>query len=244
MDENTAFRVVLRYTHLEDQLIDFFRHVPPQDANLNAWSPTLALLIKESCGLFESLLKRVTPPTVVVEGKSKRKIELDIQDLGVLYSRRLGLTKRKVMLIYSFPPVYRDPFKSWRNKVRRKFYKPPKWWTTHNHLKHNELTSMNEATATTAIDALAGLLLTIGSAPEMTRALIHQDLLHWRTVQPDVIVQRALAGFPETNNPVVLKTKLFAILLGGPPVPKDINDFRPLAHTHIHVLDPYFKKLL
>jgi hypothetical protein len=156
----------------------------------------------------------------------------------------LGLTKRKVMLIYSFPPEYRDPFKRWRNKVRRKFYTPPKWWTTHNHLKHNELTSMREATATTAIDALAGLLLTIGSAPEMTRALIHQDLLHWRMVQPDVIVQRALAGFPETNSPVVLKTKLYAIILGGPPVPKDINDFRPLAHTQIHVLDPYFKRLL
>ena len=244
MDENTAFRVVLRYAHLEDQLIDFFRHIPPQDANLNAWSPTLASLIKESCGLFESFLKRISRQTVLVEGKSKRKTELDIHDLGFLYSRMLGLTRRKVMFIYSFPPEYRDPFKSWKNKVRRKFYKPPKWWTTHNHLKHNELSSMNEATATTAIDALAGLLLTIGSAPEMTRALIHQDLLHWRMVQQDVIVERALAGFPETNRPVVLKTKLFAIILGGPPVPKDINNFRPVAHTQTHVLDPYFRRLM
>ena len=244
MDEQTTFRVVLRYTHFEDQLIEFFRHVPPQDSNFKAWSPTLASLIKESCGLLESFLKRISRPTVPVEGKTKRRKDLDIQDLGVLYSSMLGLTKRKVMLIYSLPPGYRDPFKSWRNKVRRKFYKPPKWWTTHNRLKHNELTSMNEATATTAIDALAGLLATLGSAPEMTRALIHQDLLHCRTAEPDKIVKWALAGFPETNNPVVLKTKLFAILLGGPPVPKDINDFRPLAHTRIHVLDPYFKRLL
>ncbi|MCI0560511.1 MAG: hypothetical protein MN733_18650 [Nitrososphaera sp.] len=243
MDEKTAFRTITRYEHLEDQLIEFFRHVPPQDANLKAWSPTLASLIKDACGLFESLLKRISHPTVQVEGRRRRRSELEIQDLGLLYTKMLGLTRRKVILLF-FPPEYRDPFKTWRNKVRRKFYKPPKWWTTHNHLKHNELTSMDEATATTAIDALAGLLLTIGSAPEMTRALLHQDLLHWRTVQPDIIVQWALAGFPEGNSPVVLKTKLFAILLGGPPLPKDINDFRPLAHTHIHVLDPYFRRLL
>ena len=103
---------------------------------------------------------------------------------------------------------------------------------------------MTEATVTMAIDALAGLFLTIASAPEMTRALIHQDLLHWRIVQPDVIMQRALAGFPTTNAPIVAKTKLFAIILGGPRLPKYINDFWPLAHTQIHVLDPYFRRLL
>lgn len=244
MDDQTAFRVVIRYEYLEDQLIEFLKHVPPQGANRKTWSPTLASLIKESCGLFESFLKRISPPKVQIEGRTRRRDQLDIQDLGVLYSRRLGLAERKVILFYFPPPEYREPFKAWRKKVRRKFYKPPKWWTTHNHLKHNELISMNEATVNTAVDALAGLLLTIGSAPEMTRVLMHQDLLHWRMVQPDMIVKWALAGFPSTNSPVVFKSKLFAIILGGPAMPKDVNDFKPLSHTQTHVLDPYFRRLL
>lgn len=242
MDEKIATRVVSRYLNLEDQLLELFKHIPPEGANLKAWSPTLASLIKESCGLFESTLKHITPNLVQVEGKQKRKRDLGIQDLAVLYSKKLGLTKWKVMLLYSSPPEYRDPLKGWKNRVQRKAFASPKWWVTHNHLKHDELASMDQATANTAIDALAGLLLTIGSAPELTRALMQRDLLSWKIVPPDTVVQWARGGFPQ-QTPVILKTTLFAVILGGPPLPKDIKDFRPFAHTGMPVLVPFFCKL-
>lgn len=242
MNEEIAARVVSRYLALEDQLLGFFKLVPPQADNLRTWSPTLAVLIKESCGLLESVLKHISPHQVQVEGRTKQRRDLDIQDLAVVYSKLLGLTKRKVIVLASSPPEYLDPFKSWRNKTKRKFLKPPGWWTVHNRLKHDELASMEQAKARTAICSLGGLLLCIGAAPELTRALIQQDLLYWRIAPPAIVVNWALGGFPQPR-PVILKTAMFAVVLGGPPLPKNINDFKPLTHTGSHVLVPYFRRL-
>ena len=171
MDAREVPRVVIRYIQLEEQLLDFLRHVPPQGENLKAWSPAGATVTKESCGLLESLLKRISPATARVGTERKKREDLKIKALAVRYARKLGLTKWKVILLFH-PPEYRTPFHVWELFLAGGPFKPPHWWTTHNHLKHDEISAMHQATADTALDALAGLLLTIAAVPEMARGLM------------------------------------------------------------------------
>ncbi len=238
MDPVRAFRVVIRYESLEAQLVEFLKHVPPQGSNMNAWSPTVATIIKEACSLLETILKWSSPTKAKVRGRVKKRKDLSIEDLAILNSELLGLAKRKVIWLTS-PPEYRTPYDCWVNLSQSKRVRAPAWWTTHNRLKHDEISFMEEATVNMGIDALAGLILAAGSSPEMTRALMQRDLLHWRNVPPHQVVTWALGGFPQ-GFPIILKTTLFAILLGGPPLPDDINEFRPAAHTNSPLLVHHF----
>ena len=240
MDAMEVARVVIRYLQFEEQLLDFLRHVPPQGENLKAWSPTVATVIKESCGLLESLLKRISPATVRVGTERRKRKDLKIKDLAVTYAKILGLTRWKVILLFH-PPEYRTPFHVWEPFLAGRPFKPPHWWTTHNHLKHDEISAMHQATADTALNALAGLLLTIAAVPQMTRGLMQADLIHWDNVRPDTVVTWALGGFPQ-QRPVIVKTKLFAVILGGRPLPDNIIDFRPLAHARSRLLVTYFDR--
>jgi hypothetical protein len=207
---------------------------------LNAWSPTLATLIKDSCGLLESTLKHISPTSVKIENKNSKREKLKIGDLGYLYARKLGLAERKVILLHPFSsPEYRNPFDVWKTGRQRKDFDSPPWWTTYNKLKHDELKCIERATTNAAIDALAGLILTIGTTPELTRALMRSDLLYWKNVEPGRVVSWALGGFAQ-ERPVIVKTGLFALVLGGKPLPDDIDSFRPLYDTQNQVLVPYF----
>jgi len=242
MEKQAVARIIHRYRNLEEDLSEFLKYLPPQGKNLNAWSPRLATVIKESCALFESFLKRVSPPKVKIGGIRKERDELNIQDLARVYSKKLSLADRKVILLATFPPEYRNPFENWKSLPKQtKDIKSPNWWTIHNNLKHGEIDNFQEATLGTAIDSLAGILMTLGAAPEMTRGLMHADFLHWIYVPPSNVVNWALGGFVN-KTPVILKTSLFAVILGGYPLPEDINDFRPMRHTHSRLLVPYFEK--
>ena len=241
MDKQAVARIIHRYRNLEEDLSEFLKHLPPQGANLKAWSPRMATVIKESCTLFESFLKGVSRPKVKVGRIWKKVDKLNIQDLALVYSKKLSLADRKVILL-TFPPEYRHPFENWKSLPKRKRdIKAPNWWTIHNKLKHGELTYFQKATLDTAIDSLAGILMTLGAAPEMTRGLMHADFLHWRNVPSSNVVNWALGGFGN-KTPVILKTSLFAVILGGYPLPEDINDFRPMQHTRSPLLVPYFEK--
>jgi hypothetical protein len=55
MDEATTSNIIRWYEGLEEEIVDFLRCVPPQDQNMNTWSPRLATVIVEACGYCLSL---------------------------------------------------------------------------------------------------------------------------------------------------------------------------------------------
>jgi hypothetical protein len=175
MDEATALNIIRWYEGLEEEVVDFLRYVPPQNQNMNVWSPRLATVIVEACGLIGSLFRYISPAEVTIHGKKKKRDKLKILDYAELYSAKLQLPARKIILLIS-PSSYRNPFSIWSKQVS-KSSTTPSWWTTNNDLKHQRIDNFCKATMNTAIDALAGALLIISKVPELLPAVLRHGWL-------------------------------------------------------------------
>ncbi len=221
MDDSKADILVRWYENLEEQISDFMRYVPPQGQNKKTWSPRLATVIVESCGLIDSLLRDISPSRVTIKGETLKRKQLELPHFCTLYNTKYGLATRS-LIVLSSPPEYRTPFAGWTAA------KAPDWWTTHNKLKHERLKHAREATWGRAIDALAGALVTIAVLPELTQALMRR---HWLEVNmnPELILDYARDGFRQ-NDPIPLITSFFALILCNRPLPANIGDFSPAAH--------------
>jgi hypothetical protein len=77
MEEFDKDQVLQWYGWLEDELLEILKYIPPADPNLATFSPQIATLIIESCGLIDSVLRQISPDLASVDGKSKLRKELD-----------------------------------------------------------------------------------------------------------------------------------------------------------------------
>jgi hypothetical protein len=238
MDEVQAGTIVQWYETLEEQAIDFLKYVPLQSRNLKTWFPRLSTVIVEACGLIDSILRYISPPEVKVNGKIKKRGKLKLPDYYELYATKLKLPECKVIVLTS-PPAYRIPFGIWTKTAKEKSFESPKWWITHNHLKHKRIECFIEATLETAIDALAGSLLIIATVPQLIPAVLRQGWLAIRG-NPEIIMENLQTGEAES---VTLETSLFAVWLGSRPLPVAIEDFRPILYGGSPKLVSFFGRL-
>ena len=236
MDEATASNIIRWYEGLEEEVVEFLRYVPPQNQNMNVWSPRLATVIVEACGLIDSLFRYISPAKVTIHGKKKKRDKLNILDYAELHSSNLQLPAQKIILLIS-PPSYRNPFGIWSKQGSRSF-KTPSWWTINNDLKHQRIDNFCKATMDMAIDALAGALLIISKVPELLPATLRHGWLDLGGLNPEHLLETLQKG----REGRTLETSLFALWLGYWELPKDIKDFSPLRYHGSKRLLSFFGK--
>ena len=224
INEATCMNVIEWYNAIENQLIDFFKYVPPQSQNMSTWSPRLSTLIVESCGLIDSLLRYISPPKVQLRGKVKRREKLELSDFAELYSIERKLPNRKVILLIS-PPEYRTPFDVWLNQGKGISFESPSWWTTNNHLKHRRIDCFTEATLETAINAIAGSLVIIATTPQLIPVLARKGYLDLSDRHASSTIKNLQNYYGEV---ITLETSLFAMSFSSDPLPDNIHEFNPL----------------
>lgn len=226
MDEATAANVIRWYESLEERVVDYMKGTPPQGQNLRAWSPILATVLVEACNLLESVLYHITPEPPPSSLGLRSRSRLILEHYAKLYSKRFGLPGRKVAF-FQEPFGWRIPFKRWarRKMVPKKglVFPAPEWWNVHNASKHRRLDHFNEFTLEKTIDALAGALVIITTAPyepsgeELALAMVKNG---WTPTQTDILnFYKGRWGLyffcPET--------RLFSVPLGEASLPKDIH---------------------
>ncbi|MFQ5902987.1 MAG: hypothetical protein ACE5JO_04790 [Candidatus Binatia bacterium] len=154
MDDFDKDLILQWYEDLEGQLLAIMRYLPPAPENLNSYSPRLASLIMDACGLLGSILRQITPDRVTVDGKSTSRKDLNIVHYGKLYTDKFGLASLKSIELIS-PPKYRCPFAPWDALVSRGNYVPLPWWTTHTDLKHDRIVNLKTAGLVVAMESLS-----------------------------------------------------------------------------------------
>src|SRR5215207_2321461 len=130
MDDFDKDQVLEWYGLLEEELLRILTYIPPADQNLQTFSPRIATLIIEACGLVDSILRQKSPDSVTIGGKNKLRRKLDICDYAELYAAKYQLpTTRSILLIT--PPRYLAPFLAWKDLVSGGDYQPATWWRIH-----------------------------------------------------------------------------------------------------------------
>ncbi|PKM75828.1 MAG: hypothetical protein CVU90_15635 [Firmicutes bacterium HGW-Firmicutes-15] len=242
MDEATADLMISWYQNLENQLLDFLNYVPYHQQNINVFSPKLATIITESCGLMDSILKYKTPnPINMSDRKNIKKRNLNIDHYAELYGEKLA--NYKAILLLS-PVQYIQPYSNWLiSGITYSNPSPPSltWWKAHTDIKHDRIDNLELANLNNALYSLCGLFIVIVDNPHLFIKAIHRaGWLHFHyTVE--YVYEWALNGYPIRSNGIsaVIKTSLFGLPLGV-TIPEDINNFSPAFFQGGNVLIPYF----
>jgi len=229
MDEVTAESAVLWCESIEEQLVSFIKKIPPIGANMNTWSPVLASIIVDACGLMDSIFRYFAPQSYVTKkGISKDRDRLSLHDFADMYCSEFGLHEQKIILLTT-PPVYKAPFSDWLKMMQGGDFATPNWWGTYNNFKHSRLEYLQEAKLETAICALAGLILTITSfKKEFAHAMIRRGWIDIKGWVPDVAIEM----LKNERNPeeFVVETTLFVVVLGKMKLPEKVEDIAPALH--------------
>src|SRR5262249_17913189 len=114
------------------------------DQNLSTFSPRLASLIIESCGLLDSILRQISPDPATVDGQSIPRKQLDIVHYAKLYAARFEIPTSKSILMLT-PPRYLTPFSAWVALLSGSGYQPATWWRIHTDLKHDRIANLKKA---------------------------------------------------------------------------------------------------
>jgi hypothetical protein len=225
MDAQTATNVLRWYEELEEQLVYFMKDIPPQGKNLDVWSPALATVIVESCNLIESVFYHITPdPTTY--GSTKKREKLFLCDYAAFYSNRHSLSERKVV-IFQEPLDWCTPFEKWAGATT---FDNPEWWDIHNKSKHSRLDHFEKFTLKRAIEALAGALVVIATAPMVSsaRALATVMVKHgWLNLDLEMGIDREFLDHFYNRNVakawLAPETPLFAAILSVVPLPQTMS---------------------
>jgi len=235
MDDFTADVLISWFKDLENQLQEFISSVPIHEQNMNTWSPRLATLTIDACGLIDSLWRYNTSNRIDYYNNVVLKDDFKLEHYGFLYWE--SLNQQKVILLQS-PPQYIKPFEVWSNENNARSQSPI-WWSTHNKFKHNRLEHIEKATLNIAINALAGLLAVIAIYPvQLVPALLRSELLESYGYNPEFILGEILKGDPFT-----IVTSLFALVLGEKNLPEDIREFRPAFYKGGNRLIKFFGRI-
>jgi hypothetical protein len=227
MDETAADNALRWYEDLEAQLIEVLRFIPPQGGNLTNWSPKTATITVEACNLLESVLYHITPPSVPIKGKPKDRKHLLLTDYGELYAAQLRLAERKAA-VFQAPFRWLTPYSSWAGLPAGTSLQNPEWWAVHNRSKHRRLDHYSEFTISRAFEALAGAMITIVTMPTCSaaRPLIDAMIRHKWIDTPgevaDCLPDFYMGKYPPRDW-ICPETSLFAVLLGNPEVPENLD---------------------
>jgi hypothetical protein len=234
MDDFDKDQVLQWYTQLEEELLSIFKYVPPAKQNLAAFSPSLANVIIESCGLLDSILRQISPDPALVDGRSKPRKDLDITDYAKLYAAKLGLPVAKSIVMIT-PAHYLSPFNAWIDLSAGGNYRPTTWWRTHTELKHDRIANLKSARLEVAIESLCGLHLMIATLPEFARAVLRGGWVLGKKTSPQYTIE-ILEG--SGSDSLLVESKLFAVARGIETFPDQINDFHPsLFNASERVID-------
>jgi hypothetical protein len=236
-----AGEVLRWYEGLETQVVDFMRVVPPHGTNLGVWSSKIATVLVEACCLIESIFYQFRDDAAIKQGKPLpkakpgKRIFLTLKDYADLYSSLLRLPERTAILLTD-TWEFRTPFILWRDLLGGAPFDGkkhvPEWWDLYNSSKHDRITVFPEFTLTRAIDALAGALVVISTIPAFAPALMRHKWLPLNNWNPEYLMeeyQHALSQ-ASSDKQFAIETRLFTLLIGGRPLPDNINDFRPSIH--------------
>jgi hypothetical protein len=242
-----AGEVLRWYEGLEAQVIDFIRVVPPHGDNLGAWSPMIATILVEACCLIESIWYQFKDDAAKVQGPNTPGARPTLGPYAALYAPLLRLPERTAIL-RTDTSGFRTPFALWSDLVGGAPFDGkrhvPEWWALYNDSKHHRIEVFPKFTLTRAIDALAGALVVIATVPAFTPALVlHEWLpLDGRPQSMMQDYQQTLQGQHVTPEewPFMVRTRLFALLIGHGTLSTDINDFRPFFHRGDPRLSRFF----
>jgi hypothetical protein len=223
MDDFDKDQVLQWYGWLEDELLDIFKYIPPTEQNLETFSPRLASLIIESCGLLDSVLRQVSGEVSIVDGKRVHRHDLDIRDYARLYADRYQIPSAKSILLIT-PPRYISPFEEWTTLITGGDYKPVGWWRTHTELKHDRIANLKNARLKCAIESLCGLHLIVSTLPEFGRTVLARGWIPGKKTSPQTTIE-ILEGFGSGS--LLVESKLFVISRGNEKFPQRIEDFHP-----------------
>lgn len=225
MDDFDKDLILQWYEDLEDRLLNIMRYLPPAPENLNSYSPHLASLIMDACGLLDSILRQITPDPVTIDGKSVSRKELNIVHYGKLYAAKFELPGMKSIMLIS-PPKYHCPFTPWASLVSGGPYEPLPWWTTHTDLKHDRVANLQKARLAVAMESLCALHQVIAMVPDVGRMVLKRGWVPGRKPSPEIVI-RALEGEAKFNESILVETKLFVVARGQKEFPERIEEFRP-----------------
>jgi hypothetical protein len=152
------------FISVEEQLAQILDVIPYCDAHKPVWSPRLVSVLLDAGSQLDSLWRHTHTPA----GKN----EPGIRDYFNEWGNDLG--PRWVVFFGGSTPTRVEPFREWRGA---KEYAALEWWQAYNHLKHDRLARVEQATVGNAVQACAGLLLAIIRAEVCAEALDSAGLL-------------------------------------------------------------------
>jgi hypothetical protein len=226
MDDFDKDQVLQWYGWLEDELLEILKYIPPADPNLETFSPRLASLIIESCGLLDSILRQISPDPATVDGKSKPRKDLDIVDYAKQYAVKFEIAAAKSIVLIS-PPRYLIPFSPWLGLLLGGEYQSPSWWRIHNDLKHDRIANLRKAQLEVAIQSLCGLHLMIATVPEFASAVLRRGWVPGSALAPRFRLEILEGTMPGTTLSLLVESKLFIVARGFAKFPDRIEDFYP-----------------
>jgi hypothetical protein len=236
MDDLDKDLVLQWYESLEDQLLDVIKYVPPDGQNLKNYSPKLASIIVEACGLLDSILRQITSDPAMVNGKTIPRKNLDIVHYAKLYASKFELPALTSILLIS-PPRYLCPFAGWAGVASGGSYNALSWWSIHAELKHDWIPNLKKAWLEVAIDALCALHQIIAAVPELGRAVLRRGWVPGKKISPQFAIE-ILEG--KSNVTLLVERKLFVVTRGQHKFPAKIEDFRPSQYDGSERLIDFF----
>jgi hypothetical protein len=234
MNDFDKDQVLQWYGWLEDELLEILKYIPPSEQNLETFSPRLASLIIETCGLLDSVLRQVSDEVSIIDGKRVPRRNLDIRHYSKLYANRYQLPPAKSILLIT-PARYIAPFEEWNIVTEVGDYNPLGWWQIHTKLKHDRIANLRKAKLNVAIDSLCALHLIVGTLKEFARAVLARGWITGRKWSPELTIETLEGG---GFGSLLVESKLFVIARGEEKFPERIEDFHPgLFNASERVID-------
>ena len=244
MNDFEKDQVIQWYEWREEQLLDIMKTLPPAPKNLKSYSPRLASLILDACGLLDSILRQITPDPVRVDGEIKKRNNLDIKDYATLYSTEFNLPKLKSILLIH-PPNYRCPFEPWASISSGGDYEPLPWWQTYNGLKHDRIAHMKSAGLDKAIDALCALHQVIAVVPKLRSAVFGRGWINIAGRDPKMLLDAQKSKTINNLFICLVESKLFVVSPHRQfPFPENIKDFGPARYFASERVTQFFGRWL
>ena len=125
------------------------------------------------------------------------------------------------------------PWSNWQKQDT-----PPTWWTKYNHVKHNRVKNITEATLENTLNALSGLFLMCVLLKEFRPYLVDIGIIKWagwhakldETHLKDIMKENE--PVPSPLFPIIAKSKLFGYVVRSTGE-FEKQGFRILSKAHI-----------